>query len=515
MVQFDNFEWLKSCSQVKQGANPDERTFLRNENGSISIGITEELIIKHFYSRYLKPFGEDFVKSQIWHLDRVAKNWALFCIDRAPIMIEGENDDFCESLERICDKIGISYTLVKNVYDSHKPFITNYDYYKFAYDNIATSNIHYFYILLLILMEDDYPCDRSQFFQKDYLSCTEKDTCKMVEKCRLGNICRLRENLLGKNYDFKKEFFDFQKELTESFIHFAPRQIKEKSLAALYDAFDQINKTNLFKDKLSLSFDRILYGEGVPLTGSFYLRWDKVSFYDGFYLIEHPSINIYSNKYKPLKINDSHSKKIFNDISGLFLKRLPPLYVEAVKGQIVKVYNRANLEECVSVMEYKVTVPNNVRKKLSECPKIKKKEISSSEASKLCKDFKSRFLDYLCKKQLDAYKVICCVENRVNSNLTIANEYSFIFTIKETKSLLYLAFENTADSRCTYVFPILRNSWKESIETLYAFFASSEVNKRQALSQRLIDLHLPGRYEYLRVLHTDYLKWVERIRFCL
>ena len=165
-------------------------------------------------------------------------------------------------------------------------------------------------------------------------------------------------------------------------------------------------------------------------------------------------------------------------------------------------------------MECKVNSPAKVRKDLKERPKIKKKEISSSEASKLCKEFKSRFLDYLCKKQLDEYKVICCVENRVNSDLAVTTEYSFIFTIKESKDLVYLAFENTSDSRCTYVFPIPRRSWEESIDALYAFFASSEVNKRQALSQRLVNLQLPGRYDYIRVLHTDYLKWVDRIRCC-
>ncbi len=470
-TKFDNFEWLKSCDVIKEGKLPQKKTLFNSPIG-VSFTIPDDYIVQLFYMRYIRPFSFEFATDKSKELlSGNEKLWALFCIERAPLMIQMLNDYFDEEFERICNELGLSYTLLNDVFDAHKPFATNYDCYKFAYDNIDSENLHYFYILLIMSIEGDYPTDM-------------------------------------------KELLDFQKDLTESFVRLAPHSIKEKAIVALYKAFEQINKTKIFKDKLGLSYDKILYGEGIPLTGSFYLRWDKVSFYDGFYLIEHPSVSRYAKKSKPLKIADSHSKKVFNDISRIFLKRLPPLHLQAVKGKIVKVYNRACLDDCVSIMEYKVNSPAKVRKNLKERPKIKKKEISSSEASKLCKEFKSRFLDYLCKKQLDEYKVICCVENRVNSDLAVTTEYSFIFTIKESKDLVYIAFENTSDSRCTYVFPIPRRSWKESIDALYAFFASSEVNKRQALSQRLVNLQLPGRYDYIRVLHTDYLKWVDRIRCC-
>lgn len=166
-------------------------------------------------------------------------------------------------------------------------------------------------------------------------------------------------------------------------------------------------------------------------------------------------------------------------------------------------------------MEYNVTKPADIIRKPKIQSKIEKKELSPSDAHNLCKEFKSRFLDYLCKKQLEDFKVICCIENRVNSNLSITKEYSFIFTIKKTQRLIYLAYENASDSRCTYLFPIPHYCWEKGIEALYSFFASNEVNKRQALSKRIINLKLPGRYDYIRVLHTDYLKWVDRIKYCL
>ena len=208
------------------------------------------------------------------------------------------------------------------------------------------------------------------------------------------------------------------------------------------------------------------------------------------------------------------SRKAFNDIINLFLNKLPPLYVEAKNGQIILVLNKENLSSCISIMEHKVNRPDILYKKKSNSSKTEKKELTSSEAKSFCKKLKSRYLDYLCSKHLDKYKVICCVEHCVNSTGIVSCEYSFIFTIKENTYNLYLAYENASASRCTYILPIYRNSWQESIEKIYNFFASNEVNKRQSMASRLVDLKLPGNYEYQRILHSDYLKWVDKIKYC-
>ena len=167
-------------------------------------------------------------------------------------------------------------------------------------------------------------------------------------------------------------------------------------------------------------------------------------------------------------------------------------------------------------MEHKVSAPSTVRKKSADhAMLVEKKEISKTEAQNICKGLKSRYLDYLCAKQLDGYKVVCCIEHRVNSNGAISCEYSFIFTIKETAKKIFLAYENSSESRCTYLHPVAQYSWNKSIEKIYDFFASNEVNKRQLMASRLVDLRLPGNYEYQRILHSDYLSWVDKIKYCM
>ena len=81
--------------------------------------------------------------------------------------------------------------------------------------------------------------------------------------------------------------------------------------------------------------------------------------------------------------------------------------------------------------------------------------------------------------------------------------------------MLYLAFENAVNSRCTYIFPIHKKAWKESIEKIYQFFASNEVNKRQMMTLKRVDLKLPGNYEYKRLLHSNYLSWVDKVKYIL
>ena len=141
---------------------------------------------------------------------------------------------------------------------------------------------------------------------------------------------------------------------------------------------------------------------------------------------------------------------------------------------------------------------------------VEKKELTIEETKEICKKYKSQFLDTLCLWQIENYKVVCCIEHRINTNGVEHLEYSFIFTIKENSKKLYLAYENTANSRSTYIIPISIGTWEKSIELIYQFFASSEINKRQLLAAKIIDLKLPGDYEYKRILHTNYSSWVNK-----
>ena len=513
--RFDEFEWLLANKVVNENVLPDENVLVYSGHSAFSIGLTELYFVELFYDKYVRVFGSAFIQNKIDALkNETARKWANYAMDKIPAVIKYENEEFVYSLEDLQNRLALPYTNLLEVFKPYMPFFTREDYFKFAYDNVNSPVYRHFWILLILFYENDYPIDQSNHYPRNFSSCEKRETCKERRKCETSNRCRYFEACVGEDYDFAKEMLDFQKEMTLSFLLTAPKDKKDVLLPKLYESLQQINQSGLFEAKLSLSYDKVLYGEGRPLTGSFFLRWDKVDFFNGFYTVKHPDVP--SKKAPIYRIEDSNSRKAFNGISSLFMKKLPPLRVQSKNGRIVKILNKANLSQCISIMEHKVSAPSIVSKKATDhAMLVEKKEISKTEAQNICKGLKSRYLDYLCAKQLDGYKVVCCIEHRVNSNGAISCEYSFIFTIKETAKKIFLAYENSSESRCTYLLPVAQYSWNKSIEKIYDFFASNEVNKRQLMASRLVDLQLPGNYEYQRILHSDYLSWVDKIKYCM
>lgn len=476
MRKIDMYKWVCSCKQVEEGRLPNENV-LKKENGGISFGFGELYFVEYFCSHFLISKSKERqaeLKAKVMRWSNpVAKAWALYAFDRASLVIKDSNETFEEALEDITFRLGLPYSHITSIFRPYLPFLTTYEAFKFAYDNLNSPHFAYFYLLLIYFYEDEYPTQTT-------------------------------------------ELQVFQKEITESFISLAPKDIRSQALSKLYQSFALINRTGLFERKLGLSYDKVLYGEGKPLTGKFYLRWDKVDFFDGFYMVRHPDVPF--NKYRPYRVEDTHSRRAFKDISALFMKSIPPLRVEAKDGQIISILNKTDLSSCITILEHKVSAPTPIKKAkklVAPSMKVERRELSSHEATSLCRELKSRYLNYLCAKQLDKYNVVCCIEHRINSAGNMSSEYSFIFTIKETTSKLYLAYENSTESRCTYLFPVTKTLWQRGIDRLYNFFASNEINKRQSLASRLVDLQMPGGYDYQRIFHNDYLGWVDKIKYCI
>ena len=107
--------------------------------------------------------------------------------------------------------------------------------------------------------------------------------------------------------------------------------------------------------------------------------------------------------------------------------------------------------------------------------------------------------------------------SKENPTLSVAKVGFLFFRIEQGQEYMIsydrqiglLAYEKSSESRSTYLLPVAQYSWHESIEKIFDFFASNEVNKRQLMASRLVALRPPGNYEYQRILHSDYLSWVD------
>ena len=507
MKSFDNFQWLSSLKDVENGMFPYDDSsskYVCNFYDKLTINILNYDVVRSFYNKYIRKFGHNFIAEKASCLNStIVKRSVMYALEKYKDVVEIENERFESDLEDVRSRLNIEGVDLMDVFEKYLPFIHDRDIYRFAYDNIDSPQFEYFYLLLIFLYEDDYPTK-----PLEYQTCKYKDKCERANDCKIRsinkNVCLYDEIRYGKDYSFTQDFYDFQKEIVIKFLHFAPQEIKNKALVKLYESFKQINQTNIFEEKLSLSFDKFLCKKENPLTGEFYLPWSRVEFYNGFYLLTHP--NVPSNIKQFHRIDDKHSRLAFNDIKRYFLERLPPIHVEAKNGKIIKVINEASLYECILVMEHEVNAKFEKKNSIDKV-KVEKKALTKDDTITLCKELKSQYLDYLCTQQIEKYKVICCIEHRINSSGVVHDEYSFIFTIKESKEKICLVYENATNSRSTYILPTAKDTWDESIDNIYNFFASDEINKRQQMASKLIDLKLPGNYEYKRVYHKDYFSW--------
>lgn len=521
MTDFDNFKWLLRQKPVVERRFPDNKNLVSDNGYILDIKGEEFCIVREFGQKYLHLLDMKCVLEQVDMLkDPVAKLWALFAIKYAyvvePDNEKWNNEIFKIKLSKIANRVGVSENYVFDIFKSYLPIKKENDCFLFAYDMFDSPLYSYFYVLLICLYKSKYPVDANKCYPANYYQCKTVKECVYAAKCRvwcrMGKGCFLFEKNCGKNYDYDEEIIKFQREITLSFLKYAPKKQKSKALVKLFETFDQINKSGIFDGKLSLSYDNVLYGGRWPHTGSLYLGWDNVKFHNGFYLVSHPDLSFAI--LPPYRVNDCNSRQIFNGINELFMKTLPPLCVEVRGGRITNILNRTDLSACITLMEHSVVASETSKKKKKLLNKFERREMNANDAKKICKEYKSRYLDYLCAKQLSSHKVVCCVEHRVNSEGGVTNEYSFIFTIKETRELLYLAYENSCESRCTYLFPIRKTCWEQSVDKLYEYFASIKINKRQSLASYQVNLKMPGKYEYHRVLHKNYLSWVDRIKNC-
>lgn len=84
--------------------------------------------------------------------------------------------------------------------------------------------------------------------------------------------------------------------------------------------------------------------------------------------------------------------------------------------------------------------------------------------------YKSKYLDWLCSKQLPNYQIYYCLEIKSNVNQQEKDEDAFIFTIKETNQMITLVYENVLESRSSIVFKIRKTDSQMSSKKFITFF---------------------------------------------
>lgn len=465
--KFDNFHTLRSAFKKSKVTVPF-RCYTRLDGGARSFDLYADMLMQLFWSCYVEPYGEDFINQQIEFInDQTTKDLVRCCLDNIPDFINAEVDNFYDFMDNIA---GVDF----NLPDFHKeiPVFGINNVHHFIRDYIETPHIDKWPSLLAFWVS------RMNFYDEGADNDNDDILC-------MQNAIRNLHTRLSKN-----NLVPDAKSFIKLGVAKANRILKSEGLMTF---------------GLEPKADK-----NPPLSGRFLLSPKYIKFMDGFVWLYHPKFPGGADGHLPLRFDLKESRKVYSNINDYLLKKLPPIQVEAQNGCIVKVLSPLSLTECIELIEHKSEKPN-VSKEIAK-PSVQRNDIVKSEARTLIKEFKSRYLDYLCASQLDDFKVVCCIEQRTTESGTSATEYSFIFTLKSTPRKTILIFENVNNSRSTYAVSVDTSSYEDCVDTVFAYFASDILNKRQKMASGELRINHSGIRDMKRIFHKDYLTWCDAIK---
>lgn len=464
--KFDKFKTLRTAYDKTHVTLPF-KVYTKTEHGS-SYDLSADLLMQLFWSSYVEPYGEEYLKQQLEIVkDQTTKDLVLCCLNNISSFIDGELDNFYDFMDNIAQ---VPFNLTE--FHREIPVFGINNIHHFIKNYISTPHIEKWPYLLA------YWVYRMNFYDNG----TENDNDDILE---MQKALRNLHTRLSKN-----------KLITE------PSTFIKSGVA-------KANK--ILTDEGLMTFGlQIKADSNPPLTGCFYLSPKFIRFMDGFVWLYHPKFPGGADGHLPLKYELKQSRKVFSNISDYLIRKLPPIQVEAKNGCITKVLAPFSLAECIELIEHKSGKPS-LSKTIAK-PTVQRKDIYKNEARTIIKDFKSRYLDYLCASQLDDFKVVCCIEQRTTESGASATEYSFIFTLKSTPRKTLLIFENVNVSRSTYAVSVNTSSYEDCVDNVFAYFASDILNKRQKMASGEVRINHPGIRDMKRIFHKDYLTWCDSIK---
>lgn len=244
------------------------------------------------------------------------------------------------------------------------------------------------------------------------------------------------------------------------------------------------------------------------------ISWKFVTFLNGELQIYNPKHPEGQGKYKPFYFKTQKSIKAFNHIKDYIINKLPPIKAIFQDDIIVGIEPSSieSINDTLDVLkrhtENVAQISEDIHK--SERGKLLKHEYTQGEVRNYINNKKSEFLDSLCQLHLDDYKIYYCLENRVNSDLIMAEEDAFIFTIATADKETLLAYENTEENRATYLFICDSKDLEMSIKSLADYFSSGLVNKREALGNKIKYGKITGIKKLIKITHSD--EWLREIK---
>lgn len=272
-----------------------------------------------------------------------------------------------------------------------------------------------------------------------------------------------------------------------------------------------------YLDKIDNTYYDIVIGgfDSVTIEYKNTISWEYIKFKNGYLLIFHPEHPDAKGKYKPFRYVCLDSIEAFNHVNEYIKKKLHPIQVLFHDDVIVGIDNKSVvlIQEAIIMLDDYSKTPEIkvVEVKNEDCEKHKGDNFTNEQIKDILKSLKSKYLNHLSKLQLNTEKLYYCIEQKINSAFVPMDEEAFLFSIKQTGAFTLMAFENVLPSRATILFVCANEKINESITFIHEYFSSPQINKRENLIIKKLDLSEYGIISYVRVMHDSYPQWVKVI----
>ena len=242
------------------------------------------------------------------------------------------------------------------------------------------------------------------------------------------------------------------------------------------------------------------------------LPWNCVTFRDGIILLSSP----YSMRGGiGKKIVWEQSKPEFEYIKEALALRIKNFIVDIINGALINVYNFDDLTKAIinlSTLRKRPPVTEKKPKAPVLVPTKRAKSMALADIRKMPEAKSSKYISYLCGKHLASFPVYFCVETKTTLSGSEARpEKAFVFILKDTGERMTVIYENTLESRSSYVFTIRLGGFINAINSINQFFASDLENKRESMARGTIRFKDAKVFNYYRIIHNSYFQWRDEL----
>lgn len=452
MKDFDNFKYYFDHKDKFESQKPVQTTDYKSNGENLSYTLDESYLAQMFYWRYFRLFGRTFLSSCINTMSLRKKRE----LERMILLSEDFEEDCKGQFIEMCDELGVQINnefIQQNIpfdWRALEAFIHNSGEESLI-DNMA----------LLISF------DQFQDGGFDY-----------------GRVAELLSSIRK----------------TGQVRGIAVYKIRQKALSLCKTLF---GKTEVEKDFRNLTIDK----SDFPTTGSFYLPWKYVEFMDNVIFLYHPH-EYGQHSTHPLVVKNAKSRVAMNSIKRYLDKAVCEPYVHAFNGRLDKLYYEEDLLDGIEILHQRLHSDAIAKKQSPSRPFHK--NMPPQDMKQRLRELKSKYLDFLCDAQLPDYPIVYCPENRINGDNVQFDEDSFIFVIRQTKYRITLVFENTLESRASYVVRCRKLKYDSITNLISRYFASDAVNKREHIGELKNELATYGA-SFRKVFHDDFNLWKNSI----